>query len=110
MNLAAFLDRDGVINRKAPEGSYITNWEQVQFLPDVAGAIAQLNQAGFKVIVISNQRCVAKGLLSDAELEYIHRRMREWLAAHGAQIDAVYYCPHEKTQPRCKCRKPAPGM
>ena len=110
MNRAAFLDRDGVINRKAPEGSYITSWEQMEFLPEVAEAIAQLNQAGFKVMVISNQRCVANGLLAEAELESIHQRMRDWLAGRGPKIDAVYYCPQEKTQPPCKCRKPAPGM
>ncbi len=107
---AAFLDRDGVINQKAPEGEYITRWEEVKFLPGVAEAIAQLNQAGWQVILISNQRCVAKGLLSIPDLEVLHRRMRDWLAERGARIDAVYYCPHEKTTPPCDCRKPEPGM
>ena len=59
MHKAAFLDRDGVINRKAPEGHYVTRWEDMHFLPDAAAAIALLNQAGFRVIVVSNQRCVA---------------------------------------------------
>ena len=59
---AAFLDRDGVINRKAREGEYVTRWEEMQILPGAPEAIAQLNQAGFRVIVVSNQRCVAKGL------------------------------------------------
>jgi D-glycero-D-manno-heptose 1,7-bisphosphate phosphatase len=110
MNRAAFLDRDGVINQKAPEGEYITRWEDVKFLPGVAEAITQLNQAGWQVIIISNQRCVAKGLVSIPELEALHVRMLEWLAERGAVVDAVYYCPHEKTQPPCDCRKPAPGM
>src|SRR5438552_17540116 len=110
MNKAAFLDRDGVINQKAPEGEYITRWEDVKFLPGVAEAITQFNRAGFQVIVISNQRCVAKGLLSIAELESLHRRMLDWLAKQGAVVNAVYYCPHEKTQPSCNCRKPLPGM
>ena len=109
MNRAAFLDRDGVINCKPPEGEYVVRWEEMQFLPGVASAIAQLNQAGFRVIVISNQRCVAKGLVTAAGVEAMHQRMRNELAAAGAIIDAVYFCPHEKVPP-CSCRKPAPGM
>lgn len=106
---AAFLDRDGVINRKAPEGQYITRWEEVEFLPRVAEAIALLNQARFQVIVVSNQRCVAKGLLAVEDLERIHRRMVEHFAASNASIRAIYYCPHD-TESACTCRKPAPGM
>lgn len=109
MNRAAFLDRDGVINRKAPEGEYITRWEDLQILPGVAEAITSLNRAGFRVIVVSNQRCVAKGLITISELEILHARLRGVLASAGAVIDAIYYCPHEK-EPACRCRKPAPGM
>jgi D-glycero-D-manno-heptose 1,7-bisphosphate phosphatase len=109
MPKAAFLDRDGVINRKAPDGQYITRWEDVEFLPRVAEAIALLNQAGFSVIVVSNQRGVAKGLVSVKELERIHRLMVEHLAASNASLRAIYYCPHDIT-PACACRKPAPGM
>lgn len=109
MKRAVFLDRDGVINRKAAEGAYVTRWEDFQFLPGVAQAISLLNRAGWSVIVISNQRCVAKGLLTIAELESIHGRMREELASQGAKLDAIYYCPHDK-EPPCACRKPLPGM
>jgi D-glycero-D-manno-heptose 1,7-bisphosphate phosphatase len=109
MTKAAFLDRDGVINKKAPEGEYITRWEEVEFLPGVARSIALLNQAGFFVIVVSNQRCVAKGLVTVAEVEALHRRMWDELAHVGARIDAAYYCPHD-THPACRCRKPKPGM
>jgi D-glycero-D-manno-heptose 1,7-bisphosphate phosphatase len=109
MKRAAFLDRDGVINRKPPEGQYVTRWEEMQFLPGVAEAIALLIGAGFCVIVVSNQRCVAKGLLTVRDLDLIHLRMCKELAAVGAEITEVYYCPHEK-QPPCSCRKPAPGM
>ncbi len=106
---AAFLDRDGVINQKAPEGAYVTRWEQMHFLPGVAEAIGLLNRAGFGVIVVSNQRCIAKGLATMRDTDALHQRMCEALAARGARIDAVYYCPHDK-QPPCACRKPAPGM
>ena len=109
MNKAAFLDRDGVINRKPKEGEYVARWEEMQFLPRVAEAIALLNRANFRVIVVSNQRCVAKGLVTPAELDSIHRQMCNALAHDGAIIDRVYYCPHE-VHPPCNCRKPRPGM
>jgi len=109
MNSAVFLDRDGVINRKPPDGDYITRWEDMELLPGVADGIALLNQANFCVIVITNQRCVAKGLISVAGLEEIHRRMTESLARSGAALDGIYYCPHDLGA-SCACRKPAPGM
>jgi D-glycero-D-manno-heptose 1,7-bisphosphate phosphatase len=109
MNKAAFLDRDGVINRKPPEGQYVTRWEEMELLPGVVEAIASLVKAGFLVIVVSNQRCVAKGLLTLAELDSIHQRMRNKLAADRALIAAVYFCPHD-LKLSCSCRKPAPGM
>src|SRR5262245_47081940 len=110
MNRAAFLDRDGVINQKAPEGHYVTRWEDMKFFPGVPEAITQLNRAGLKVSRISNPRRVAKGRISIPELEALHQLMQQWLAERGAVIDAIYYCPHEKTQAPCECRKPAPGM
>ena len=109
MKRAVFLDRDGVINRKAAEGEYVTRWEDFQFLPGAAEAIALLNREGWSVIVISNQRCVAKGLLTTNELETIHRKMNAELGELGAKLDGIYYCPHDKIPP-CSCRKPSPGM
>lgn len=110
MNKAAFLDRDGVINRKAPtEDEYLTRWEKIEILPGVPQAIALLNLADFRVILVSNQRSVAKGLITAAELDSIHERMCDELARAGAIIHGVYYCPHE-LQPPCSCRKPQPGM
>lgn len=109
MKKAAFLDRDGVINRKAPEGQYVTRWAEMEFLPGACEAIRLLNDAGFLVVVVSNQRCVAKGLITTEELESMHARMSRELQAAGATIDAIYYCPHDD-QPPCGCRKPQPGM
>jgi D-glycero-D-manno-heptose 1,7-bisphosphate phosphatase len=109
MSNAAFLDRDGVINRKPLEGQYVRRWDEMHLLPGVASAITLLNQAGFLVIVVSNQRCVAKGLITAVDLECLHQRMRDVLREAGATIDDVYYCPHEK-EPACRCRKPATGM
>jgi D-glycero-D-manno-heptose 1,7-bisphosphate phosphatase len=103
-----FLDRDGVINRKLPEGFYVTRWKDFEFLPGVAEAIASLNRAGAKVIVATNQRGIAQGLMTEAALEQIHSEMRAELARHGAAIDAIYYCPHGRSE--CDCRKPDTGM
>jgi D-glycero-D-manno-heptose 1,7-bisphosphate phosphatase len=81
----------------------------MEFLPGACEAIRCLNNAGFLVIVVSNQRCVAKGLITTEELESMHARMCSEFHAAGAIIDAVYYCPHDN-QPSCGCRKPQPGM
>lgn len=106
---AVFLDRDGVINRKIPDDRYVTCWEEFEFLPGVVESITLLNRAGFFVVIVTNQRCVAKGLITETELEGMHRRMTDSLRRAGANVDAIYYCPHE-TEPPCRCRKPAPGM
>jgi histidinol-phosphate phosphatase family protein len=109
MNRAVFLDRDGVINQKAFGNGYVTTWEDMHLLAGVTEAIRLLNRAGFLVIVVSNQRCVAKGLLKVCDLEAMHEMMLRRLASEGATIDAIYFCPHE-CEPPCGCRKPAPGM
>lgn len=103
-----FLDRDGVINRKAPEGQYIGHWRDFHLLPGVEEAIAALNRSGLRVIVITNQRGVALGRYTRADVEALHDRLREHLASHGARIDAFYYCPHDRNQ--CDCRKPGTGL
>jgi D-glycero-D-manno-heptose 1,7-bisphosphate phosphatase len=109
MTRAVFLDRDGVINQKQPEGRYVTRWTEFRFLPAAFEAIALLNRTGFSAIVVTNQRCVARGLIGAHELELLHSRMCSELKLAGAFITEVYYCPHD-TQPSCICRKPAPGM
>jgi len=103
-----FLDRDGVLNRKPPEGQYVTRWEQFELLPGVEDALARLNQSRRKVIVVTNQRGVARGLYSLADVERMHERLQARLAARDARLDAIYICPHEEGQ--CNCRKPLTGM
>jgi D-glycero-D-manno-heptose 1,7-bisphosphate phosphatase len=83
--------------------------EEFHLLPKVAEAITLLKQAGFRVIVVSNQRCVAKGLITVQDLELLHQWMHRKLAESCAIVDGIYYCPHDK-QPPCNCRKPEPGM
>jgi D-glycero-D-manno-heptose 1,7-bisphosphate phosphatase len=103
-----FLDRDGVLNEKMPEGHYVTSWNQFHPLPGVAEAIGRLNRAGLRVVVASNQRGIAKGLYTAADVQAIHSRFQSLLKTRGAQVDAFYFCPHEKGQ--CNCRKPLPGL
>ncbi len=103
-----FLDRDGVINKKMPEGGYVTSWADFQLLPGVPEAISQLNQAGLRVVVVSNQRGIALGLYSAQDVETIHAHLQNELQRLGAHVDAFYFCPHDKED--CNCRKPLPGM
>jgi D-glycero-D-manno-heptose 1,7-bisphosphate phosphatase len=103
-----FLDRDGVINRKAPEGEYIAHWGDFHFLPGAEEAIAALNRSGRRVIVVTNQRGVALGRYTSADVDALHAQMQKHLADHGARIDAFYCCPHDKNQ--CECRKPKTGL
>jgi D-glycero-D-manno-heptose 1,7-bisphosphate phosphatase len=103
-----FLDRDGVINRKPPEGEYVCRLEQFHLLPGVAEAIARLNGAGLLVLVVSNQRGIARGLYTAADVAAIHHHLLQQLALHGAHVDGFYFCPHDKNQ--CRCRKPGTGL
>jgi len=108
MNKAVFLDRDGVINRKL-ENDYVKSWDEFQFLPGVIEAIKAINEKGSLVIVVTNQRGIAKGLMTVKDLGEIHQRMLKELKKHGARIDDIFYCPHDISD-NCNCRKPKPGM
>lgn len=103
-----FLDRDGVINRKMPEGRWVTSPDELVLCPGAASAISRLNEANIKAIVVTNQRGIALGVYSEADLGRIHDRLRTLLNAENAHIDAIYYCPHARDI--CQCRKPKPGM
>jgi D-glycero-D-manno-heptose 1,7-bisphosphate phosphatase len=105
----AFLDRDGTINEKAPDGDYIKHPGELSLLPRAAGAIRRLNDAGVTVIVVTNQRGIALGRMTEADLEEIHAELAARLeAAAGARIDAFFQCPHGLDE--CDCRKPGTGM
>jgi D-glycero-D-manno-heptose 1,7-bisphosphate phosphatase len=103
-----FLDRDGVINRKMPSGSYVESWEQFEFLPGAIDALRLLVGAGIRVVVVTNQRGVALGRMSIEAVEEIHRRMQGELAMNRAECAAVFVCPHEEGT--CDCRKPGLGL
>jgi D-glycero-D-manno-heptose 1,7-bisphosphate phosphatase len=107
--MAIFLDRDGVVNRKVPEGQYIRTWRELLFLPDTFGSVARFSRAGFKIFIITNQRGVALGKVRLEDLEDIHLRIRARFAEHGAVLTDIYFCPHDISDD-CICRKPKPGM
>jgi D-glycero-D-manno-heptose 1,7-bisphosphate phosphatase len=101
------LDRDGVINHDSAE--FIKNPDEWVPIPGSLEAIARLNQAGYHVVLATNQSGVGRGLLDIATLCAIHDKMHVALAQAGARVDAVFYCPHGIDE-GCKCRKPKPGM
>jgi D-glycero-D-manno-heptose 1,7-bisphosphate phosphatase len=103
-----FLDRDGVLNEKMPEGSYVPSRREFHLLPGVAESIGRLNRAGLRVVAVSNQRGIALGLYTAADVRDIHAALQELLASQGAHVDGFYFCPHDIGQ--CNCRKPLPGM
>ena len=112
-NKAVFLDRDGTLME---DTGYLSDPAGVKLLPGVDLAIKSLHQAGFKIVVITNQSGVARGLLTEETLEEIHSELRRQLAEKGAMLDAIYYCPFHpeglvpKYTKESELRKPAPGM
>lgn len=113
MDRAFFLDRDGVLNH---ERSYVTTPDQIELIPGVGAAMRAVRAAGYKIVVVTNQSAVARGLVSEEGLAEIHNHLRSLLAAEGAAIDALFYCPHHpegadaRYRVDCTCRKPGPGM
>lgn len=105
---AIFLDRDGTLN---VEVNYLHRIEDLELVPGAAEAVRSLSQAGFLVIVVTNQAGIARGYYDEAALHALHAEIQRRLAAEGAHIDAFYFCPHHpEFGGVCECRKPAPGM
>jgi D-glycero-D-manno-heptose 1,7-bisphosphate phosphatase len=103
-----FLDRDGVINEKPVKGEYIRTPAEFRLLPNIADWIRLFNALELLVVVITNQRGVALGIMTEDDLAAIHAKMMRELAAFGARLDDVFYCPHALDD--CDCRKPKPGL
>ena len=102
-----FLDRDGVINRDSPD--YIKSRTQFHPLPGSIQAIVRLSRQGVRVIVITNQSAVNRGMIPLAELQAIHNELRAEVSDQGGRIDDILFCPHRPDE-HCGCRKPLPGM
>ena len=114
---AIFLDRDGVLNAEAER---VVSPDDLQLLPGAVEAVRSINRSEFLAIVVTNQPAIAKGWLTEADLDLIHAKMESALGAGQAYVDRIYYCPHHpKTgypgevlayKVPCQCRKPSPGM
>lgn len=102
-----FMDRDGVINFNRPD--YVKTVDEFEFIPGALEGLARLKAAGMKVVVISNQAGVGRGIIDPAELQRINEKMLEAVRAHAGEIAGVYYCVHRKDE-GCDCRKPGIGL
>jgi D-glycero-D-manno-heptose 1,7-bisphosphate phosphatase len=112
MKRAVFIDRDGTINE---EREYLYRRDDFAFMPGAPQAIRLLNEAGFLVIVVTNQSGVARGFYTEEDVHVLHRHIASLLEHYGARVDAWFYCPHHPAGRGsyalpCRCRKPLPGM
>lgn len=106
---AVILDRDGTLNVRPPRAEYVKRPDDLVWLPGALEALRLLAEAGYVVIVVSNQAGVNRGALTTEDLDSVHARLRADVAAAGGRIDALYVCPHDWDE-GCDCRKPRPGM
>lgn len=110
---AAFLDRDGVVNRDI---GYLHRWEDFEFLPGVLDAMRHLHDAGYALVIVTNQSGIARGYYTEADYQALTAKLREALAAAGCPAAGIYHCPHHPSGKiaalaiDCGCRKPQPGM
>ncbi|MDA8142069.1 MAG: D-glycero-beta-D-manno-heptose 1,7-bisphosphate 7-phosphatase [Desulfobacteraceae bacterium] len=107
MDKVVFLDRDGVINRDSPD--YIKSWDEFEFLPNSLEALRMLTQAGYHLIVITNQSIIGRGWVDQTVLDHTHAQLRAAVAAAGGRIHDIFFCPHHPDD-GCDCRKPKPGL
>jgi D-glycero-D-manno-heptose 1,7-bisphosphate phosphatase len=110
---AVFVDRDGTLN---VEVGHLDDAADLDLIDGAGEALRTLRGAGYRVVVITNQSAVARGLLTEDALRDLHARLARRLGAEGARLDGIYYCPHHPTEGRgpyrveCSCRKPKPGL
>ena len=107
MNRALFLDRDGVIIENRP--NYVRTWSDVSFYPQVLSTLKKIETSEYKIIIITNQSAVGRGIMSQETAEMINKQVINEIISAGGRIDRVYMCPHTPDE-NCSCRKPKPGM
>ena len=105
----AFLDRDGVINEYPGDSDYVKSPDEFRFLPEVKESLKRLSGSGFKIIIISNQAGVSKGIYSQDTLDLITQNMLKELNDDKIEISGAYYCTHRQ-EDNCVCRKPKTGL
>jgi histidinol-phosphate phosphatase family protein len=104
---AIFLDRDGVLIENRSE--YVRDWSHVTVIPEAIRALALPQLSNYKVVIVTNQSAVGRGLMLLETAEQINRRLLDLIHAQGGEVHAVYMCPH-KPGDGCSCRKPSPGL
>lgn len=102
-----FFDRDGVVN-ESPGAGYVEKWSDFHVLPGFVKALRMARAMGYEAAVVTNQRCVALGIVTIQTVDDMHRRLREDLQREGLDLLDIVVCPHDRDQ--CECRKPKPGM
>lgn len=106
---AVFFDRDGVVN-ESPGAGYVLRWEDFRFSDGIIAALRLCRERGYATILVTSQQGVGKRLMSQADLDDIHRRMQAHLKEHGAGFDGIYSCTCLSSDPACTCRKPSAEM
>jgi D-glycero-D-manno-heptose 1,7-bisphosphate phosphatase len=104
---AIFLDRDGVVIENRAD--YVREWSHVSILPNVIDALSGFRREGFKIILVTNQAAVGRGMLTFNSAQEINERLVKTIKEQGGWVDGVFMCPH-KPEDNCACRKPLPGM
>jgi D-glycero-D-manno-heptose 1,7-bisphosphate phosphatase len=108
MRKAVFFDRDGIVNR-SPGAGYVERWADFILEPSFVEVLRETLRKGYVGIVVSNQSCVARGIVDEGIIRDIHQRLQDVLTGvHGVSLTDIVYCPHDDGQ--CDCRKPQPGM
>ena len=104
-----FLDRDGVLNEKQPQGQYVTNPNSFKWKQGALEGLKILKDNNFQVVLVTNQAGIGRGLFSEEQLNKIHQKMCQDAKDNGGEIEYIYFCPHH-WEDNCDCRKPKPGM
>jgi len=104
---AVFLDRDGVLIENRAD--YIREWSQVVIFPKTFSALKRIHDAGYKIVIVTNQSAIGRGFISLGTANEINKRLGDLIQENGGQVDGVYLCPH-RPEDDCDCRKPKPGM
>ena len=103
-----FLDRDGVVNVKL-EARYVRNSNEFEFMQGALVAISKLSKLFKRILIVTNQQAIGKGIMTEADLIVLHSFMTSEIGKLNGKIDKIYFCPHLDTE-NCNCRKPNPGM
>lgn len=106
---AAFLDRDGTLNERPEPHHWVTEASEFQILPGTVEGLVRLSRCNHTLVVVSNQRGLTRGAVTEALLRATEAALQSELAPHGVRIEGFYYCPHE-AEANCECRKPKPGL